>query len=310
MDTAPRALVRWLPLLALVLAAESLGSLLLRLTAPESSIGSMLRTMTHLPHLALLLGLAIALQLAASEGASRIACQRLLWGVFAAIAATALARYQDVYFWMSASWALLTLQGLGSILLGIAGPGLWGTAVARQEDLQYARIPRVGRLFAAAALVGFALYAPSEAARLAGQGLGALAAHASVSLVTFSLLLFASRITLLCCAISSWREAPDEESSLKQARRAQGLMIAWLAATAAGWILSSLLRVFEAPAIGIGDSVMLIWHAMVQVTLSLIGTLLVALSLERPSLPGEPRGKRALFPEPPPPGDNSPIDVP
>lgn len=312
MDLSPRALARWLPSLAFVLALEAATSLVLALTAPDFSLESLLRTLAQLPHVAVLIGLSIAIPVMTSGGATRQSCQRLLWGGFAAIAATALARFEDISFDWNASRAVLLLHGLGSFLLGAAGPGLWGTSLARQDDLQDARIAHYGRAFAITAGIGFGSYFVSEVLRLSREGPFHVMRDASLASVLFTGLLLASRLPLLLGAIEFLRTPADEIATRNQSRRVQILMLVWLIATSAAWIFSSFVGIFESARWAIGDTVMLIWHAVVQVTLTLIVTLLVALSQERPGISFDALPKRTRVPNlpPPPPGDRSPIDVP
>src|SRR5687767_561056 len=150
MDLSPRALSRWLVPLALLLVAEAAVSILFAFTLGNGGYWAMIRTFLHLPHVALLIGFGVAIKIMTSGGEFRAASQRLLWGGFVAIGATALTRFQDIYVWSDSSQAALVLQAVGSVLLGAAAPGIWGTAIASEADLENPRIASVGRAFALA----------------------------------------------------------------------------------------------------------------------------------------------------------------
>jgi hypothetical protein len=321
MDRSPRALARWLPALALALIVESVVSVVFAFTVRQSEgswhwldIGfwSMIRTFVHLPHVALLIGFGVAVRSRTAAGDYRIAAQRLLWGGMFAIGITALTRFQDVYVWSTASWAALLLQAAGSVLLGCAAPGLWGTAIAREADLGSPRIAAAGRAFAISALAGFGVYLVSEGIRLAVEGIPGPSAKPLAAFATFTLLLFVARFSLLWSTLLFWREPADEIAARTQSRKVQALMLGWMAASSAALVFSAIVGVFEGQIGGVASSLMLLWHALVQTTLTLILTILAALSLERPALDFEPRRKRSLLtePMPPPAADHSPIDLP
>src|SRR5688572_18037751 len=129
MDFSPRALARHLPALAIALFVEVVLSLALSLTAPDQGFFSMFRTLVHLPHAAFLLVFAGFLWRSIADGPTRVACQRLLWGGFAAIAAVSLARFRDLDFYPTdVTLAWLFLNAAGGILMGIAAPGIWGAS--------------------------------------------------------------------------------------------------------------------------------------------------------------------------------------
>jgi hypothetical protein len=84
-----------------------------------------------------------------------------------------------------------------------------------------------------------------------------------------------------------------------------------LLASCAVWFLPALAWTFQYRQAYSSRAPMLLWHGVVQVTLTLIVTVLVALALERPAMPFQPRkeGPMDVAP-PPPPADLGPIDVP
>ena len=59
-----------------------------------------------------------------------------LAGMLLAIAATALSRFVDLDVYSDASRVWLIFQALGSLLLGVATPGIWGVAIAREEGFR------------------------------------------------------------------------------------------------------------------------------------------------------------------------------
>jgi hypothetical protein len=312
MDRSPRALARWLPILALALIMESAVSIIFSFTVWNDGIFSMIRTFLHLPHVALLIGFGVAVRARTAGGEFRAASQRLLWGGFFAIAVTALTRFQDIYVWSNSAGVALVLQAAGNVLLGCAGPGIWGTAMAREEDLQSPRIATVGHAFRIPVVAGFGVYLAAEILRLVLLGPPGLGGRPSVAFATFTLLLFAGRGSLLASTLLFWRMPADEIAARGRAREVQALMLVWLAASSAALVFSALVGVFESQSVGAGNCLMLLWHAAVQATLTLIVVILVALSLEQPSRDYEPRRKRNLLPSPLPPAptDNSPIDLP
>src|SRR6185436_11022182 len=160
----------------------------------------------HLPHVALLMGLGVAIRIKTATGEFRTASQRLLWGAFFAVAVTALTRFQDIYVWSNAAWAALVLQAAGNVLLGCAGPGIWGTAIAREEDLQSPRIASVGHAFAIPAMAGFGAYLAAEILRLVLLG----PPDSSAAFAVFTLLLLAGRGSLLASTVLFWRLPADE----------------------------------------------------------------------------------------------------
>jgi len=311
MDHSPRALARWLPPLALALIVESAVSILLGFTARDTYYWSMFRTLLHIPHVALLIGFGVAVRIKIAGGDHRSASQRLLWGGFFALTVTALTRFQDIYVSSNSAWVALVLQAAGNVLLGCAGPGIWGTAIAREEDLQSPRIATVGHAFGIPAVAGFGAYLAAEILRLVFMGPPGLGGP-SVGFALFTLLLLAGRGSLLASTLLFWHMPADEIAARARARKVQTLMLVWLAAGSAALVFSAIAGVFESQSVGVGNCLMLLWHAAVQATLTLIVVVLVALALEQPSLDYEPRRKRTVLTEPlpPPPIDNSPIDLP
>jgi hypothetical protein len=302
LDLSPRSLARLLPLLAAVLAIEVLVSLTPPFTGLDINFGSCLQALFHVPHAALLLGFAIAIPVMTRGGATRTACQRLLYGGFAAVAATALAQFMDIYFNPAVSRPWLVLQGLGNVLMNAAAPGLWGAAIARRQNLQDPRLPRVARIFGLTALAGLTLYFVCDLAKLIAEGPVDVWKGTTGMLLISTLTLLLARGSLLWASVESCRTSPDEAVTLSRSDLIQGLVFGWLIGSGLAWLCTLVVR--------LSDEMMGIWHVVVQGTLLLTVTILVALALEQPEQALEPRPKGPLFPEPPPPADNSPIDVP
>lgn len=302
MDLSPRALPRWLPWLAGVLVVEVILSLTPPFTGTRINFSNCLQALFHVPHAALLLGFAIAIPVMTRGGASRTSCQRLLWGGFAAIGATALAQFMDLSFYRSVSRHWLFLQGLANLLVNAAAPGLWGAALARKQNLQDGRLPRVARIFGLIALAGLTLYFVGDMAMIIVEGPVDAWKGTSGLLMMSTLVLLLARGSLLWAAIESCRAAFDEAVLLVRLGLIQGLMFGWLVGSGLAWFCRMVAH--------LSDARMLIWHMVVQATLLLTVTILTSLALEQPEMPLEPRPKGRFFPEPPPPSDNSPIDVP
>jgi len=312
MDRSPEALSRWLRPLALLLAAEGAVSVIFAFTVQSGGTWDMVRTFLHLPHVALLIGFGVGVRILTSGGDFRAAAQRLLWVGFVAIGATELIRFQDIFVWSDTARSVLIFQGFGSVLLGAAGPGIWGTALAREADLQNPRAPAAGRAYAVMAIAGFGLHCLAESIRLVELLPSGQRRPASIAAVAFTGILLASRGSLFWSTILFWRMPEDEIASRARSRKVQALMLVWLAAGTAALILSGALGMFEPGAGRVSNALMLFWHASVHVTLTPLVTILAALSLGRPALDFEPRRKRSVLTDPLPPtaSDNTPIDLP
>jgi len=115
--------------------------------------------------------------------------------------------------------------------------------------------------------------------------------------------------------VDTWRPASDEGEIRDRARAVQRRMIP---ASLLG-LGSALMTCFywHVEAHGVGGSVsnppMVLWHGVVQFTLTVFVAILLAIALEHETVSFEPRKKGSSFPEPPPPPppqDLGPIDVP
>ena len=265
----------------------------------------------HVPEIAILLGLSIAVPVMTSSGPARIPCQRLLYGAALALAATAVGRFIDVDFYTDAPIVWLFLEALGALLLALSGPGIWGSAIARQEDLASPRAPRVARVSAAMTFAGFLAFFIAEGAFVITRGPAALFEGASAAAFLPSAVLLAGRGLLLWASFESWRPCSDEGLARDRAGRIKLFMIPSVLAGLLSSILSAFLWHVESHGFGHASNMpMLVWHGFVQGTLTILGTILVALSLETPVSAFEPLKKGPFFPQAPPSADSSPIDVP
>lgn len=311
MDLSPRALARALPCLSAVLVIEVIVSLTPPFTGTRINFSNCMQALLHVPYAALLLGFAIAIPVMTRGGATRTACQRLLWGGFAAVGATALAQFMDLHFRPSVSRRWLLLLGLGNVLLNVSAPGLWGAATARKQNLQDPRIPRVARVFGMIGLAGLTLYFVCDLSVIIVEGPLVFWKDTPGMLLVSSMVLLLARGSLLWASIDSLRATPDDEASiLARAGLVQGLMFGWLIGSSLAWICTTVQYALGRAAGVYADPLMAIWHMVVQGTLLLTVTILAALALEQPVLAHEARSKGPFFPEPPTPADNSPIDVP
>jgi hypothetical protein len=271
-------------------------------TGSDLNFYNCLQALFHVPHAALLLGFAIAIPVMTRGGATRTSCQRLLYGGFAAVAATALAQFMDVFYSGSTSRPWLLLQGVGNVLMNAAAPAVWGLAMARRQNLQDDRLPRVARLSGLVALSGLTLYFVCDLAKIVVEGPAGAWEGTTPMLLVSTMIQLLARGSLIWASIESCRTPLDEASTLPRLDLTQGLMFGWLVGSGLGWACRMVLQ--------LSDSRMLVWHMVVQTTLLLTVTLLVSLAAEQPVLALEVRPKGPFFPEPPPPADNSPIDVP
>jgi hypothetical protein len=314
MDLRPRALARWLPSLAVILGIEGIVALVLLFMSFELYRWTCLGALAHVPQVALLLGFAIAVPVMTSGGPTRITCQRLLYGGYLCITATALGRFVDVTVTSEVDRPWLLLQAGASVLVSSAAPGIWGTALAWEEDLSSVRIARCARIAAGLSLTGFALYFVSELRVALLLGPVKMIPRESAALVLSSLILFAGRILLLWCSIDLWRRESEEAPIRDRARRIQRLMAA---STAISWGSALFtIKFWDVESHGAGgwfqNEAMLLWNAFVHVTLTLLVAILVSLALENETLSYNPRKKGPVFPDPPPrpPEDLGPIDLP
>lgn len=309
MDLSPKSLSRGLPWLAAALAVE--GGVAVFLVFSDGSMGwSCLQAMLHTPQIALILVFAGAVKVMTAGGAERIPCQRLQWGAFACITATALARYVDVTVDRGSPRGWLFFHAISSVLTAAAVPGLWGCALARKEDLGSERVATFGRLYARAAFAGMFALILAEGFAIAALGvretLGSITLGAALSTVTLP----PARVCLLCAAWDAWRPAPDEMELLRRAQRS-GL---YLPVSAAASMLASFVTGITWSAEshrlgGYADTTMLVWHGVVQMTLTLLSAILVARALEDPRLLHE-ETPPPFAPEPERPRNTGPIDVP
>jgi len=299
--------------MALVVGIEAIVALTPLFTGERFGFTTCLRALFHVPHIAFLLGFAIALPISTSGGATRIGCQRLLYGGYAAITVTALARFADLDVYSDASRPWLILQIVGNFLLAVAGPGLWGAALARRMECGSIFIRHISRLFANTAFVGLALLFGAESMLLLEEDPAKLLAHPPVALMWSSSLLLVGRGCLCWSAVDSWRESMDEPVVLARTRRILKLMPCWLVAASVSSVITAYFWHLETRGWGVnrGTTPLLIWNGIVQVTLAVIVAILVAVALESPEKTFQPRPRGPVFPPPPPPStDNSPIDLP
>lgn len=312
MDSSRRALGRWLPYLAVLLAVESIVALTPPFTGTSMGFHTCMGALIHVPEIAILLGLSLAVPIMTSGGPARISCQRLVYGSFLAMSATALGRFIDLDVLPTVPRIWLLLQALGSLLLAIGAPGIWGSAVAREEELASPRPTLAARLSAGVAFSGFALFLTADATLILWKGPTAILGRLSAAAIFSSLVLLAGRGILLWSSILSWRACPNEGVARDRARKIKSLMAYSVLATFGSSILTALF--WNADAYDYAwarNRPMLVWHGFVQLTLTLLATILVAGALETPTIPFEPRKRGPVFPEPPPPAvDQGPIDVP
>lgn len=315
MDLAPRSLARWLPWLAGALGIEGIVALTPVFTGTDLYFSTCMGALVHVPEIALLLGFAIAIPVMTSGGASRNACQRLLYGGFASIGAAALARFVDVFVGVGTSMIWLQLHIGATLLFAVATPGLLGTALAWEQDLSSARIARVGRIFAAIAFGGAGFYAVSELSVLFRTNPLDLLRKAGLGLLLSSVVLVVGRVLLIWSAVDAWKPEEDEGAIRDRARKIQERMFGSALATLGSAFFTAFFWRLEAHDYGwwVSNRPMVLWHGVVQLTLTGIVTILLALALENESVAFNPRTKGPLFPEPPPPpppADRGPIDVP
>jgi len=314
MDVSPRTLARTLPGLAAVLGVEGVVALTPTFTGSEINGWTCMGALVHVPEIALLLGFALGTAVLTSGGATRIACQRLLYGGFASIAAVGVGRFVDVGIAGAASRIWLFPHAVATVLFAAAAPGIWGVALAREQDLQSARIARVGRIFAAIAFAAAGLAAVSELSLLFREGLPPLS-WATLGALAASAALLGGRLLVLWCAADAWRPAADLGGLRDRARATQRRMIP---ASLLGLGSAAMTCFFwRVEAHGVGGSVsnapMVLWHGVVQLTLTVQVAILLAVALEHETASFQPRKKGSSFPEsppPPPPQDLGPIDVP
>jgi len=197
MHVEPRTLARALPWLAAVLGVEGIVALTPTFTGAEINGWTCMGALVHVPEIALLLGFALGVAVMTSGGATRIACQRLLYGGFASIAAVGVGRFVDVQIAGAASRIWLFLHVAATMLFAVAAPGLWGVALAREQDLSGARIPRVGRIFAAITFAAAGMVAVSELALLFQENPLAHLSWATLALLAASAALLAGRLLVL-----------------------------------------------------------------------------------------------------------------
>jgi hypothetical protein len=312
MDSSPRALSKWLPYLAAALAMASIVAMTPPFTGDSIGLHNCMGALIHVPEIAILLGLSIAVPVMTSGGPARMPCQRLLYGTALALAATAVGRFVDVDVTSDAPMAWLFLEALGALLLALGGPGIWGSAVAREEDLASPQVPRVARVSAAVTFTGFLAFPIAKGAFLLSRGPAALFEGASAAAAILpSIALLAGRGLLLWASVESWKPCLDEGLARERARRIKRLMIPSVLAGLLSSILSAFLWQAESHGYGHANNrPMLVWHGFVQFTLTILGAILVALALETPISAYEPRKKGPFFPQAPPAADSSPIDVP
>jgi hypothetical protein len=314
MDDGPRRFARALPWLAAILGVEGLVALGLVFSNGEYSHSTCFGALIHVPEAAVLLGFGLAVRIMTTGGPTRIACQRLLYGGFASIAVAAIARYVDVDVLMGTSIVWLFLHAGSTMLFAVAAAGLWGVALAREQDLSSERITRVGRIFAGGAFAGAGLFALSEVAvlfrfpRLWGRPAAMLGVMAA------TVVLLAGRALLLWCAWDLWKPASDEGVARDRARAVHKRMILASALALSSALFTGFFWGDEAPEFPywVTNPPMILWYGFVQLTLTVLVTILLAIALENESLSYTPRMKGSRFPEPPPPppSDLGPIDVP
>jgi hypothetical protein len=314
MDLSPKSLSRALPWLAGALAAEGIIALALTFKDFQLYFDTCMQVLIHVPQFTLLLGFAGAVIWMTSGGASRIPCQRLLYGAAASIASTALARFVDVDVSTDSPRGWLFLQALVAILTALALPGLWGCALAREEDLSSTRITAPARISAGGTFASVVLLVASEISAVAALGVVEIVKRATVIGALSSLVLTVGRGCLLWGAWETWRPAADEIVLHDRAKRVSLLMLCSLM----GFFWSAVISAFNwhAESHGFGTNwyfnvPILICQGLAQLTMSLIATILLAVALEAPERLSETKPQAPDFQPPPePPRDTSPIDVP
>jgi hypothetical protein len=314
MDLSPKSLSRALPWLGGILAIEALAALVYSFTHFHLYLHTCMQALIHVPQITLLLGFAGAVIWMTSGGAARIPSQRLLYGGGASIAATAFARFVDVDVSTDSPRGWLFFNALGSMLTAVAAPGLWGCALAREEDLCSTRITGAARISAKITYAAVVLLVASEIFAVAALGALEFVKRGTAIGALSSLVMTAGRGCLLLSAWETWRPAADEIVVRDRARRVRQLMIG----SVMGSFWSSVISAFNwsAESHGFGgvwyDNIpLLIWQGLVQLTLTLLTTILLAIALEAPERLSETKSKAPDFQPPPePPRDTSPIDVP
>lgn len=310
MELSPRNLARALPWLAAVLVVEVIVSLTPSFTGSRINFSNCMQALVHVPYAALLLGFAIGIFVMNRGGPTRTSSQRLLYGGFAAVAATAITQFMDISFTRGISRHWLMLQGLGNLLLNVAAPGIWGAAEARQENLQDSRIPLLGRAFGFLAMAGLCLYFVADLALIIVEGPMEVWKGTPGLLVVSTFVLLAARGPLLWAAIESSRPTDDEARAISRSKGISSVMALWFGFNAASWFFTLVQYRLGASIAGYSDPTMGLWRIAAQMTLLVTVTILMSLALEKPEMAYMQRPKGPFFPEPPPPADNSPIDVP
>jgi hypothetical protein len=314
MDLSPKFLSRALPWLAGILAVEAVAALVYLFNHFDIYFHTCMQALIHVPQLTLLLGFAGAVIWMTSGGASRIPCQRLLYGAAASIASTALARFVDVDVSTDSPRGWLFLQALVAILTALALPGLWGCAFAREEDLSSTRITAAARISAGVTFASVVLLVAAEISAMAALGVVEIVHRASAIGALSSFVMVSGRGCLLWGAWDTWRPAADEIALRERAKRIHTMMLGALG----GSFWSAVISAFnwDAESHGFGsvwqrNVPILIWQGLAQLTLTLMATLLVAVALEAPERLSETKPQAPDFQPPPePPRDTSPIDVP
>jgi hypothetical protein len=312
MDDGPRRFARALPWLAALLAVEAIVALVVVFSNGEIHHVTCFGALIHVPEAAVLLGFCLGVRIMTTVGPTRIACQRLLYGGFASIAVAAIARYVDVDVVMGTSIVWLFLHAAATMLFAVAAAGLWGVALARTQDLSSDRITRVGRIFAGVAFAAAGFFALSELAvlfrfpRLWGSPAAVL------GMLVATAVLLAGRAFLLWCAWDLWKPPSDEGVARDRAHAVHKRMILASALALSSALCTGFFWGDEAPEFPywVVNRPMILWYGFVQLTLTLLVTILLAIALENETLSYTPRVKGSRFPEPPPPSDLGPIDVP
>ncbi|HLY12297.1 MAG TPA: hypothetical protein VKW04_23540 [Planctomycetota bacterium] len=289
---------------------------ILALTPPftGTSIGfsTCMGALVHVPEIALLLGFAIAVPVMTSGGLTRNASQRLLYGGFVSIGAASLARFVDVVIDSGTYMIWLFLHVGATLLFAVAAPGILGTALAWEQDLSSFRIRRVGRIFAGIAFTGGAFYGLSELEVLFRSNPFTELRTAGLGLILSSVILLAGRMFILWGAVEVWTMHADQGIVRDRVRKIQRGMIVGALATVASAFFTAYFWRLEAHGFGrwVSNRPMVIWQGFVQLTLTLMVAILLAIAMENETLSFNPRNKGPRFPDPPAPADLGPIDVP
>lgn len=310
MDLSPRSLSRALPWLAAALAIEGVFAIGIFYNSSGISGFTCMSAIIHVPQIAMLLVFAGAVKVMTAGGAERIPCQRLQWGAFACIIATAVARYVDVTVDIASPRGWLFFHAGSSALTALALPGLWGCALARLEDLGSERITGFARFYGRAAFAGMGCLLLAEGFAIAALGPIDMFKSVRWTDAVNTVLLLPTRVCLLLSAWDAWKPAVDEVDWRARAQRnLVYLPVAALASSAAS-ILTGVTWYAESHHLGyIADSELLVWHGFVQLTLALMTAILVSRALEAPErLQAET--PPPFVPEPERPRDTGPIDVP